>query len=67
MKLKREPKVGTQVRFKWFNEDRFTNPNAQFVIKEGIVYSNTCLNDVIIHAQQENAYYCVLIDDVVNF
>ena len=66
MRLKREYKVGTPIQFKWYsNEDRYTNPNAQFVIKEGIVDSNTFMNEVIIHAPQEDAYYCVLTSDVV--
>ena len=66
MRLKREYKVGIPIRFKWYyNEDRYTNPNPQFVIKEGIVESNTCLNDVIIHVPQEDAYYCVLTIDII--
>ena len=66
MRLKREYKVGTPLRFKWYyNADRYTNPNAQFVIKEGIVDCNTFLNEVIIHVPQEDAYYCVILTDVV--
>lgn len=66
MRLKREYKVGTPIRFKWYhNEDRYTNQNAQFVIKEGVVDSNTCLNDIITHAPQEDAYYCVSTSDIV--
>ena len=67
MRLKREYKEGTSIRFKWYynTEDRYTNPNAQFVIKEGIVDSNTFMNEVIIHVPQEDAYYCVLTSDVV--
>lgn len=66
MRLKRVYKVGTPIRFKWYyNEDRYTNQNAQFVIKEGIVDSNTLMDEVIIHVPQEDAYYCVLTSDVV--
>ena len=64
MRLKIEYKIGTPIQFKWYS-DRYTNPNAQFVIKEGIVYSNTFMNEVIIHVPQEDAYYCVLTSDVV--
>lgn len=66
MRLKREYKVGTPIWFKWYyNEDRYTNPNAQFVIKEGVVDSNTFMNEVIIHTPQEDAYYCVSTSDIV--
>ena len=68
MRLKREYKIGTPIKFKWYyNDDRYQNPNAQFVVKEGHVDSNTALNEVIVHVPQEDAYYCVLLDDVINF
>lgn len=66
MKLKREYKVGTPIRFKWYyNGDQFTNPNPSYVIKDGCVDSNTCLDDVIIYNQEEDMYYCVLLSDVI--
>lgn len=66
MRLKREYKVGTPIRFKWYyNGDRFTSPNPQYTIKNGYVDSNTCLDDVIIHDPKEDVYYCVLTSDIV--
>lgn len=67
MRLKREYKIGTPIKFKWYNDDRYQNPNAQFVVKEGNVECNTVLEDVIVHVPQEEAYYCILLNDVINF
>ena len=66
MKLKREYKVGTPIRFKWYyNNDQYISPNSQFIVKEGIVDSNTFLNDVIIYCEKDNAWYSIPAENIV--
>lgn len=66
MRLKREYKIGTPIYFKWYYDwkDEYENPN-NFEIKEGVVDSNTFLNDVIVFNRKENNYYSVPTENIV--
>ena len=66
MRLKREYKIGISIQFKWYNrwQDEYENPN-NFEIKEGVVDSNTFLNDVIVFNRKENKYYSVQTENIV--
>ena len=66
MRLKREYKIGISIQFKWYNrwQDEYENPN-NFEIKEGVVDSNTFLNDVIVFNRKENNYYSVPTENIV--
>ncbi len=66
MRLKREYKIGTPIQFKWYYvwKDKYENPN-RFEIIEGVVDSNTFLNDVIVFNRNENKYYSVPTENIV--
>ena len=66
MRLKREYKEGTFVKFKWYDNwrDEFTNSdNFRFV--EGRVQENTFLNEVIVYNGHENKFYAVPCENIV--
>ena len=60
MKLKREYKEGTLISFKWYDNwrDEMVNPN-NFRVLEGIIETNTVLDEVIVFNGHENKYYAV--------
>lgn len=60
MKLKRDYKIGTLLKFKWYDNwrDEFVRPE-NFRIIEGVVDSNTFMNEVIVYNGHENKLYAV--------
>lgn len=60
MKLKREYKEGTSISFKWYDNwrDEMVNPN-NFKVLDGIIETNTALDEVIVFNRHENNYYAV--------
>ena len=66
MRLKREYKIGISIQFKWYYDwkDEYENPN-RFEVIEGVVDSNTFLNDVIVFNRKENKYYSVQTENIV--
>ena len=66
MRLNRQYKVGTPIRFKWYyNGDRYRNPNPQFIVKEGVVANHDILYNVIIHVPESDTYFGVLTEDII--
>jgi hypothetical protein len=60
MRLKRDYKIGTLLRFKWYDNwrDEFERPD-KFRIIEGMVDSNTFMDEVIVYNGHEEKYYAV--------
>ena len=60
MKLKREYKKGILITFKWYDNwrDMIVTPD-NFTVLEGIIESNTALDEVIVFNGHENKYYAV--------
>ena len=66
MKLKREYKEGTFVKFKWYDrwQDEYERLD-NFRITEGRVQSNTYLNEVIVYNGHENNWYAVPTENII--
>ena len=60
MRLKRDYKIGALLRFKWYDNwrDEFERPE-NFRIIEGVVDSNTYMNEVIVYNGHEQKFYAV--------
>ncbi len=60
MRLKRDYKIGALLRFKWYDNwrDEFERPE-NFRIVEGVVDSNTFMNEVIVYNGHEQKFYAV--------
>lgn len=60
MRLKRDYKIGALLRFKWYDNwrDEFERPE-NFRIIEGVVDSNTFMNEVIVYNGDEKKFYAV--------
>ena len=60
MRLKRDYKIGTLLKFKWYDrwQDEYEKPN-NFRIAEGRVESNTLMNEVIVYNGHEQKFYAV--------
>lgn len=66
MRLKRDYRKGTLLQFKWYErwQDTFESPN-NFRVIEGIVDSNTFMDEVIVYNGHENKYYAVRSEDII--
>ena len=60
MRLKRDYKIGTLIKFKWYDNwrDEYENPD-NFRVEEGIVQDNTYLDDVIVYNGHNETTYAV--------
>lgn len=60
MRLKRDYKIGELLRFKWYDNwrDEFERPE-NFRIIEGMVDSNTFMDEVIVYNGHEQKFYAV--------
>ena len=66
MRLKREYKAGTLVKFKWYDrwQDEFERPD-NFRITEGCVKSNTFMDEIIVYNGHENNWYAVPTENII--
>ena len=66
MRLKREYKKGTFVKFKWYDNwrDEFDRQD-NFKIGEGRIECNTCMDEVIVFNGHENKWYAVSTEDII--
>ena len=67
MRLKRDYKEGTFVKFKWYDNwrDEFENPNNFKVIEGHIEVNEYAFNEVIVHDGHENKFYAVPCENIV--
>lgn len=66
MTLRRNYKIGSKIRFKWYDHwrDEIENPN-NFRVIEGYVQENTALNSVIVYDDKENNVYAIPCENII--